>query len=56
VDGMTADFAKKDKSHRILFERTIYRRKQPAVQRDLRIAHQYIDNLEKGGFLLRSSR
>ena len=30
VDGMTEDFAKKGKSHRNLYERTIYRRKQLA--------------------------
>lgn len=56
VDGMAEDFAKKGKSHRSLYERTIYRRKQLAVQRHLRIARQYIDNVGKGAFPLRSSR
>lgn len=53
---MTEDFAKKGKSHCSLYERTIYRRKQLAVQRHLRIAHQYIDNVGKGAFPMRSSR
>ena len=56
VDGMAEDFAKKGKSHRSLYERTIYRRKQLSVQRHVRIARQYIDNVGKGAFPLRSSR
>mgnify|MGYP001165099546 CR=1 FL=1 len=56
VDGETiAELRAGDLSTRDL-ERVIKRRKQLAVQRHLRIAEQYVNNVGKGAFPLRSSR
>ena len=56
ADAMTENFAKKDKSHRSLYERSIYRRQQIDEQRHLRIVRRYIDNVGKGALPLRSPR
>lgn len=56
VDGETLAVRKAMKLSTIEIERVLRRRKQLAVQRHLRIARQYIDNVVLGKFPLRTSR
>jgi hypothetical protein len=56
VDGMTERFVKEGTAGYDKYHRVIRRRKQLAVQRHLRIAEQYIENVGKGYFPLRTSR
>ena len=56
VDGMTERFVKEGTEGYEKYHRVIRRRKQLAVQRHLRIAEQYIENVGRGYFPLRTSR
>lgn len=56
VDGETLAIRKAMKLSTTEIERVLRRRKQLAVQRHLRIARQYIDNVVLGKFPLRSGR
>lgn len=56
VDGETVASRKSLNLSTDAIEQKIYRRKQLAVQRHLRIAQQYIDNVGRGKFPLRDSR
>ena len=56
VDGETLQSRKSLNLSTDKIEKKIYRRKQLAVQRHLRIAEQYIENVGKGQFPLREKR
>ena len=56
VDGETLAMRKMMKLSTLNIERVLHRRKQLAVQRHLRIAQQYIDNVVLGHFPLRNGR
>jgi hypothetical protein len=56
VDGETLQSRRSLNLSTEKIEKKIYRRKQLAVQRHLRIAGQYIENVGKGQFPLRDKR
>lgn len=56
VDGETIQSRKSLNLSTDSIEKKLYRRKQLAVQRHLRIAEQYIENVGKGQFPLRDKR
>jgi hypothetical protein len=56
VDGETLQSRRSLNLSTAKIEKKIYRRKQLAVQRHLRIAEQYIENVGKGQFPLRDKR
>ena len=56
VDGETIQSRKSLNLSTDHIEKKLYRRKQLAVQRHLRIAEQYIENVGKGQFPLRDKR
>ena len=56
VDGETIQSRKSLNLSTHHIEKKLYRRKQLAVQRHLRIAEQYIENVGKGQFPLRDKR
>ena len=56
VDGETLQSRRSFNLSTDKIEKKIYRRKQLAVQRHLRIAEQYIENVGKGQFPLRDKR
>jgi len=56
LDGETVQSRQSLNLSTTRIEQKIYRRKQLAVQRHLRIAEQYIENVARGQFPLRQSR